>query len=319
MKRASKQQRVLGWVAAVVMAMGGFAATSEAGHDEPDRKSVQVRVNRGPFSFKIGFRNGRFVPTIVRHAPVHHPVVHHYRHAPKPKPVCTITRCVHKDGYRKCGVVICKQRYTRECEAKARTKAKAKAEAEARARARAQAARHHHVPSHHAHSGWDLLAEGRTHAAARAFERVLSHNPYGSMPRVGLAIARAKLGDEAGAVQAMRRAVFYDVDVLKRVAMGREVRAIVHQLAHHTSGHAATHRSSDLRFLAAAFYATRGDYAAARTQIHRATALGDGAVTTRQLHRMIEEKLNPPTYHQRDHYTQHGGHNVHHVTRWSRH
>ncbi len=136
-------------------------------------------------------------------------------------------------------------------------------------------------------SGWTPLADGRTDDAYLRFSKLSKRRPARGVPRVGLALASAVLGDRDRAVILMREALRVDGSALDHVPVDDRLRERLAALARR---YPTTEFSEDTHFMRAALDYLRGKNEAAHTSIERALARGDDDESTAVLRRIIVDR-----------------------------
>jgi len=136
-------------------------------------------------------------------------------------------------------------------------------------------------------SGWTPLADGRTDDAYLRFSKLSKRRPNRGVPRVGLALASAVLGDRDRAVALMREALRVDRDALDHVPVDDRLREQLAALARH---YPTTEFSEDTHFMRAALHYLLGKNEAAHTSIQRALDRGDDDESTAVLRRIIVDR-----------------------------
>jgi len=136
-------------------------------------------------------------------------------------------------------------------------------------------------------SGWTPLSDGRTYAALDRFARLVKRSPERGIPRVGLALATAELGERDRAVDLMRDALRVEADALYDVPVDERLRV---RLAALGRLYPSTEFDVDTHFMRAAIRYLGGENESAHTSIERALARGDDSESTATLRRLIVER-----------------------------
>lgn len=136
-------------------------------------------------------------------------------------------------------------------------------------------------------SGWTPLSDGRTDDALRRFAKLVERRPNRGVPRIGLALATAELGDRERGVDLMREALRVEGKALYDVPVDARLRERLTALGRH---YPATEFGTDAHFMLAALRYLGGENNAARTSIERALARGDDSESTETLRRLIDAR-----------------------------
>lgn len=141
-------------------------------------------------------------------------------------------------------------------------------------------------------SAWCDLTSGRYLRAKHGFLDLIDCRPCEPVPRIGYAIAAARLEHFREAERSMRRAVELDVRALDAIcvdsALRREIRCVIDQYERLLR---RSHCDADVHFMLAAFQTLLGCYEQAQCAIENARRYGDCSASARILERHIESKL----------------------------
>lgn len=136
-------------------------------------------------------------------------------------------------------------------------------------------------------SGWTPLADGRSREALVRFTRLAERNPHHGVPRVGVALASATLGELEQGVEMMREALRVDADALVHVPVEPRLRK---RLAGLASGYAPLASSLDREFMRASLYYLSGSRERAAAALERAMAEGDTSESSSNLRQLIDAR-----------------------------
>jgi len=110
-------------------------------------------------------------------------------------------------------------------------------------------------------SGWGLLARGDAYEALQVFEKQMYAYPDAGLPRAGMALARAMLGDDYAAAEDMRWAFRHDPEALKYLPLPEGIDYRLHELIEHFERKKGYEpRNKDWRFMLASLQFFRRDY-----------------------------------------------------------
>ncbi len=142
--------------------------------------------------------------------------------------------------------------------------------------------------------GWELVVDAKLGSeAVAAFEKEAEEYPAAGLPRVGLSLAHATLGNGAKAVWAMRKALFYESASLSKVpldnVMRERIRTLIVQFRDGLDKNPDT--VADAWFMLAALDYIQGEYARAHVAIENSIKAGSKEPTTHTLDQMIEVQL----------------------------
>lgn len=150
---------------------------------------------------------------------------------------------------------------------------------------------------HGLHDGWFLLFEDEAYEASHVFAAAAEARPYSALPRFGLALAQARLGNEHAAVRNMRSGVLMDVAALHQVPddgrANKKLRKIIKRLRKQAGRGVAY---GDAWFTIAAIEVMRGDIVDAHKAIRRAIDHGCGERSTFILRDHIRRLEHPCVY-----------------------
>ncbi len=142
---------------------------------------------------------------------------------------------------------------------------------------------------------WALLASGRDRAALRQFARLAGREPDAGGPKIGYALAAARLGDVSNAARAMRRVLRVDPDALAAVPMDESLHGrLVPLRTQYMRRLARFDHDRDGALMFASVCYLLGEADSARYAIGYLTANGDRGPTTENLDRLVNELANPP-------------------------
>ncbi len=138
--------------------------------------------------------------------------------------------------------------------------------------------------------GWALLSSGQYREALGKFASEVSSHPTKGVPKVGFALASARMGDLSGGIWAMRRALRHDPKALHYIVVDEPLRPQLQQLVKRYATPAQSPARADGEaFMLGALYYLLGDLEHAREAIHRAIESGDDSPSNRNLKRLIDE------------------------------
>lgn len=141
-------------------------------------------------------------------------------------------------------------------------------------------------------SAWCDLTSGRYLRAKHEFLDLIECRPGEPVPRIGYAIASARLEHFREAERSMRRAVELDVRAFDAIcvdsALRREIRCVIDDYERMLR---RSHCDADVHFMLAAFQTLLGAYEQAQCSIESARRNGDCSASARLLERHIESKL----------------------------
>ncbi len=140
---------------------------------------------------------------------------------------------------------------------------------------------------------WSLLANGQLEASHELFTRAVERDSLDATSKVGLALARAALGDPSGGTLWMRRAVNVDPESLRRIRIDDPLQKRLAQIAatyQQQTSESATR--SDAFFMLGALDTMQGNYQHASECLRSADKSGDHHDTTKNLRRLIEHELD---------------------------
>ncbi|MCA9295244.1 MAG: hypothetical protein KC983_01980, partial [Phycisphaerales bacterium] len=140
--------------------------------------------------------------------------------------------------------------------------------------------------------GWDLLVQGRIHAAVNVFIEETTMYPGHATPRVGFALCAALQHDDDAAIWAMKRAFSIDPETLLRFAGSDDLNEEIHGLmTHYVARVTADEDDRDAQFMVAALHFLLGDNDASGTNIDAVLASGTGRNASRQLRNAVNTRL----------------------------
>ena len=141
-------------------------------------------------------------------------------------------------------------------------------------------------------SGWVQLANGQVLAALDSFTREINSYPKAGIPKIGYALAIAADGDLTRAVLAMREALRHDPDSLQYIYLNEKLYGLVDNLIEQYEHLLLSlNRRPDEAFMVSVLYFLEMDYISAHNAIGRAISDGDRSLSTNNLHRIINAKL----------------------------
>lgn len=140
---------------------------------------------------------------------------------------------------------------------------------------------------------WEMLGLGDANGALRTFSALAEASPGKSLPKVGFALACADLGDEKGAVWAMRRAFEVDADAIHYFPRDERLQSLVERLEHRAIERVDHNPSNaDDHFMIGALAFLRHDMERALTAVAHAEDYRDRSHSARELRR-VSERWHP--------------------------
>lgn len=140
--------------------------------------------------------------------------------------------------------------------------------------------------------GWALLRADQSRKSLNAFAAEAEQYPQRGLPKIGYALASAMNNDDTKAAWAMRHAINTDPASLASLSQDDSThRRIDSLIARYTQRINEGFTRSDDRFIVAALYTLKLDYANAKQAVDEALAHGDNDTATSGLQRLIAQHL----------------------------
>ncbi len=139
--------------------------------------------------------------------------------------------------------------------------------------------------------GWAFLADDRSGEALARFHAEIRRNPQAGLPRLGYALAYARVGDPATAAWAMREAVRVEPEAMRRTRQDSRIQRQLELAAdlHREQIAAGNLGRADTAFLKAVFAYLAGDRASAQSAVAELAAEGDRSRSARNLASLVAE------------------------------
>lgn len=139
-------------------------------------------------------------------------------------------------------------------------------------------------------SGWGLLARGEAYEALQVFEKQTYAYPDASLPRAGMALARAMLGDDYAAAEDMRYAFRRDPEALKYVPLPEQLDSRLHELIEHFERKKEYEPpNKDWRFMLATLNYFRHDFSRAEYELSYLLDYDDPGYAVKNLNAILYE------------------------------
>lgn len=139
-------------------------------------------------------------------------------------------------------------------------------------------------------NGWGLLARGEAYEALQVFEKQTYTYPDAGLPRAGMALARAMLGDDYAAAEDMRYAFQRDPEALKYLPLPEKLDYRLHELISHFERKKEYEPlNRDWRFMLATLNYFRHDFSRAEYELSYLLDYDDPGYAVKNLNAILYE------------------------------
>jgi len=141
----------------------------------------------------------------------------------------------------------------------------------------------------HVRDGWQLLRNNHPNDALNAFATEAETHPTKGMPKVGYALASAGAGQLDRGVWAMRRALRFEPEALRYMAVDKSLQTRIRELIHRYDYDSASAKATDAAFMRASLHYLLRESTEARHAMDQVVQAHDDTVSAKNLNKLIRE------------------------------